>query len=416
MSDASAGARRRDDRSCELRDMVETGRSMPMSASVLVNREEVARARSTRPSRRCPRSCATPAGCSRSASEFLAKARREADDIIEAGRVQAERMVERTEIVREARRVRPARRSTRPRRQARQLRHEAEDYIDQKLAAFEVVLERTMQARAEGPRAAPGRDRARPDAAEARRERHRRLDFAYEAELPTRPQPADGRGVEGAFFDQDDEPDSTLQPGDFQNLGNRSDLASLVHPRRRVRRRPCLAGIWHVSSTWTPDAHDRTPHRRRRSPHPPGGSPSGHVAASRSPGSRARRLAIAADEPVERRPRARAGPRRDRGPGHGPGPLAGAVQPLPAASSSDVVELPVDELFEPDPLEGETYPIEGHEIDLEQLVRDTSCSSCRSRPPARRPCAGPCADDVRPRRRRHQPRPPRGAVLSELEL
>lgn len=31
----------------------------------------------------------------------------------------------------------------------------------------------------------------------------------------------------------------------------------------------------------------------------------------------------------------------------------------------------VRELFETDPVEGETYPIEGSEIDLEQLVRDT---------------------------------------------
>jgi len=30
----------------------------------------------------------------------------------------------------------------------------------------------------------------------------------------------------------------------------------------------------------------------------------------------------------------------------------------------------VAELFEPHPLDGDTYPIEGHEIDLEQLVRD----------------------------------------------
>ncbi len=34
------------------------------------------------------------------------------------------------------------------------------------------------------------------------------------------------------------------------------------------------------------------------------------------------------------------------------------------------LELPVAELFEDDPLEGETYPIFGYEIDLEQLVRD----------------------------------------------
>jgi uncharacterized protein len=31
----------------------------------------------------------------------------------------------------------------------------------------------------------------------------------------------------------------------------------------------------------------------------------------------------------------------------------------------------VDELFESDPVEGETYPLEGHEIDLEQLARDS---------------------------------------------
>lgn len=30
----------------------------------------------------------------------------------------------------------------------------------------------------------------------------------------------------------------------------------------------------------------------------------------------------------------------------------------------------VNELFEPSPLEAETYPLEGHELDLEQLVRD----------------------------------------------
>ena len=37
--------------------------------------------------------------------EYLVQARRDAEDIVEAGRVQAERMVERTEVAREARRV-----------------------------------------------------------------------------------------------------------------------------------------------------------------------------------------------------------------------------------------------------------------------------------------------------------------------
>ena len=68
-----------------------------------------------------------------------------ADDIIESARVQAERMVERTEIAREARRI--AQKTVDDAdAQARRLRLECEDYIDHKLAEFEVVLERTRQA------------------------------------------------------------------------------------------------------------------------------------------------------------------------------------------------------------------------------------------------------------------------------
>ena len=53
-------------------------------------------------------------------------------------------MVERTEVVREARRTAEAI-VEHADRQAAQIRHEAEDYVDRKLAAFEVVLDRTMQ-------------------------------------------------------------------------------------------------------------------------------------------------------------------------------------------------------------------------------------------------------------------------------
>jgi hypothetical protein len=54
-------------------------------------------------------------------------------------------MVERTEVVREARRVAQTVVDD-AEASARQLRHEAEDYVDQKLAAFEVVLERTLRS------------------------------------------------------------------------------------------------------------------------------------------------------------------------------------------------------------------------------------------------------------------------------
>ena len=69
---------------------------------------------------------------------------REGEDILEAARIRAERMVQRTEIVREAQHT--ARRTVDDaREESRRLRHEAEDYCDQKLAAFEIVLERTMK-------------------------------------------------------------------------------------------------------------------------------------------------------------------------------------------------------------------------------------------------------------------------------
>lgn len=35
------------------------------------------------------------------------------------------------------------------------------------------------------------------------------------------------------------------------------------------------------------------------------------------------------------------------------------------------LDVPIGELFEADPIEGETYPITGLEVDLEQVVRDT---------------------------------------------
>jgi cell division septum initiation protein DivIVA len=127
-----------------LRDVVETSRSMPMSASVLVNREEVLDLLDAMLAR-LPEELRQARWLLKERDEFLLKARREADDIVEAGRLQAARLVERTELVREARRVADAV-VEEAEANGRALRHEAEDYIDQKLAAFEVVLERTLQS------------------------------------------------------------------------------------------------------------------------------------------------------------------------------------------------------------------------------------------------------------------------------
>ena len=111
----------------ELRDIIDTARTMPMSSSVLVNREETLELVDDA-------LAALP--------EELRHARwliKEREEYL----VQAERMVERTEVAREARRV-AQQVVAHAEADSRRLRHEAEDYIDQKLAAFEVVLERTM--------------------------------------------------------------------------------------------------------------------------------------------------------------------------------------------------------------------------------------------------------------------------------
>ncbi len=71
----------------------------------------------------------------------------------------------------------------------------------------------------------------------------------------------------------------------------------------------------------------------------------------------------------------------------------------------------VDELFEHLPVDGETYPIEGHEIDLEQLARDAVLLELPLAPHCEPPCTAesPFTND-------DAPTDPRWAVLSELEL
>jgi len=80
--------------------------------------------------------------------EFVAKTRREADELLEAARVQAERMVQRTEVVRAAEQ-RARQISEAADADARRLRHETEDFLDQRLASFEILLDKlskTVQA------------------------------------------------------------------------------------------------------------------------------------------------------------------------------------------------------------------------------------------------------------------------------
>jgi vacuolar-type H+-ATPase subunit H len=124
-------------------DVVQTAKAMPLSASVLVSRDELVELLQAALDR-MPDELRQARWLLKERDEFLAEKSREADVLLEEVRVQAERMVQRTEIVRQANHV-AQRILDDANEEARRLRHEAEDYADQKLASFEIVLDRTMK-------------------------------------------------------------------------------------------------------------------------------------------------------------------------------------------------------------------------------------------------------------------------------
>ena len=124
-------------------DAVSTARTMPLSASVLVDRQDLLDLLQGALDR-LPDELRRARWLLRERDEFLATRQREADMLLDDVRAQAERMVQRTEIVRQANQV-AQRILDDAREEARRLRHEAEDYCDQRLASFEIVLERTLK-------------------------------------------------------------------------------------------------------------------------------------------------------------------------------------------------------------------------------------------------------------------------------
>ena len=123
---------------------------MPLSNAVIVNRDEALELLDE-VGERLPEELRRARWLLKEREEFLAAARREADEIVAAARARAEGMVQRMEVVREAQRV--ARITVEQAEAAgRQIRNQAEDYVDAKLAGFEATLERTLIAVQKGRR------------------------------------------------------------------------------------------------------------------------------------------------------------------------------------------------------------------------------------------------------------------------
>jgi hypothetical protein len=116
---------------------------MPVSRSVMINQAEVLDL-IDEAVERLPEELRASKWLLKQREEFLARTRREADEILAQARAEADEMVEQTEVVKaaesRARSVVDAADA-----EARRLRLEAEDFCDQRLASFEIVLERTMK-------------------------------------------------------------------------------------------------------------------------------------------------------------------------------------------------------------------------------------------------------------------------------
>src|SRR5580658_1140293 len=120
--------------------IVAGAKSMPLSSSVIVSRDDVTALLHTA-LERLPDELRQARWLLREREEFLAERTREAEALMEEVRAQAERMVQRTEIVRQANSV-AQRILDDANDEARTMRHEAEDFCDQKLAGMEIVLDR----------------------------------------------------------------------------------------------------------------------------------------------------------------------------------------------------------------------------------------------------------------------------------
>lgn len=172
----------------ELIEIVEGARAMPMSASCVINRtqvldlldelkrglpEEMDRARRVLDDR----------------ESVLAEGRREAERLLERTRGERDSIINNTDISREARGA-ASHILDEARREADAIRAEADEYVDQKLANFEVVLTKTLQAvgrgrdkmRGSNPMEELGRHVEEQDLVAAERKRSR--DFSGTGEVP----------------------------------------------------------------------------------------------------------------------------------------------------------------------------------------------------------------------------------------
>ena len=121
-------------------DIVATAPTMPLSSSPRIDRDEIIELLEES-LHRMPEELRQARWMLKEREDFVNKTKREADELLEAARVRAERMVQRTEVVRAAeQRARQVMETAET--DSRRLKHETEDFLDQRLGSFEILLDK----------------------------------------------------------------------------------------------------------------------------------------------------------------------------------------------------------------------------------------------------------------------------------
>lgn len=127
----------------QLEDMIREAKSMPLSSSALLNREEILELVSQM-REVLPEEIKQARWVVKDREELLTKARRDSQRIVEEADQEQLRMATREEVVKRAE-AEADRILAEAREEARRMRLEAEDYVDAKLAQFEIALQRSSE-------------------------------------------------------------------------------------------------------------------------------------------------------------------------------------------------------------------------------------------------------------------------------
>jgi len=142
----------------QLEEIVRSARNVPLSSSAMIDRKEVLDIVETL-KRSIPEEIARARAVIRDRDEVLERAGEQAERVVQRARREREQLLSKTEIVQAASRE-ADRMVAEAAAVAKRIRAEAEDYVEGKLATFEVVLQKTLGAVERGRAKLAGRHEA----------------------------------------------------------------------------------------------------------------------------------------------------------------------------------------------------------------------------------------------------------------